>query len=268
MISGIIKEDYCEYVLYFICYLSDEFKQKIHERLTAICYGESLSESSSMIYSYRETVKEFLRRYKTNNNASEDRKKGLIGELLVHVILDDEERFTTTSPYFNMEERSFRKGYDIILFEGATNEIWIAEVKSGEKKNTQKNASSGVVGLINTAKNDLKKRLNESNSSLWMNAINAAKVAMSDSNCQKDAVRELLEKYADGSVENTNSSKTFNVVLAGILFHPMTEYMEEQIVKQKYDKIIKEALFNKVLVIAIQEETFEDVYNFLESEVK
>lgn len=36
------------------------------------------------------TVKEFIKRYKTNNDASEERKNGMIGELLVHVILDVE----------------------------------------------------------------------------------------------------------------------------------------------------------------------------------
>lgn len=36
-------------------------------------------------------------------------EKGMIGELLVHVILEIEGRFTVASPFFNMEERSFKK---------------------------------------------------------------------------------------------------------------------------------------------------------------
>lgn len=78
-----------------------------------------------------------------------------------------EGRFTTASPFFNMEERSFKKGYDVALFETATNELWIAEVKSGAIQKGQKNVSSAAVGLINTAKNDLKTRLNDSNTSLF-----------------------------------------------------------------------------------------------------
>ncbi len=65
--------------------------------------------AKSKIYSYK-VMKEFVKRYKTNNDASEDRKKGMIGELLVHVVLEIEGRFTTASPFFNMEERSFKKG--------------------------------------------------------------------------------------------------------------------------------------------------------------
>ena len=51
-----------------------------------------------------------------------------------------------------------------------------------------------------------------------------------------------------------------------MLFHPMHERMEALKVGQKHKKIVEEKLFQKVYVIAIQKETFEKVYNFLESE--
>ncbi len=77
--------------------------------MVAVCHGADQAQSSLKIYSYRETVKEFVKRYKTNKDASEDRKKGMIGELLVHIILELEGRFLTASPFFNMEERSFKR---------------------------------------------------------------------------------------------------------------------------------------------------------------
>ena len=46
----------------------------------------------------------------------------------------------------------------------------------------------------------------------------------------------------------------------------MHERMEALKVGQKHKKIVEEKLFQKVYVIAIQKETFEKVYNFLESE--
>ena len=261
LIRGVIKEDYSDYIIYFIEALSDELKQEIRNRLVAVCHGADQAQSSLKIYSYKETVKEFVKRYKTNKDASEDRKKGMIGELLVHVVLEIEGRFTTASPFFNMEERSFKKGYDVALFETTTNELWIAEVKSG-----QKNASSAAVGLINTSKNDLKTRLNDSNRGLWLNALNAAKVSMSASNHQKDAVVKLLGQCADDAVDGNNSSDSFNVVLVATLFHPMSEHIEAVKVGQKHTKVIKEGLFRKVFIMAIQKETFDAVYDFLESE--
>lgn len=268
LIAGVTKEDHTDYVLYYIENLSDEFKQEIRDRLVAVCHGADQARSKRKIYSYRATIKEFVKRYKTNKNASVDRKKGMIGELLVHVILEMEEEFVIASPFFNMEERSFKKGYDIALFEKSTQELWISEVKSGTKQQGQKNASSAILGLINTAKNDLKVRLNEENSSLWLNAIHAATISMSSCSHQKDAVVKLLEQCADDSIDGNNSSDMFNVVLAGALFHPMNEKMENEKVKQKHAKIVKDSLFKKVLVIAIQKGTFEAVYDFLESEAK
>lgn len=268
LIPGVEKEDYTDYVLYFIKSFSDELKQEIRSRLVEVCFGGDQAKSESKIYSYKATVKEFVRRYKSSEDASEDRKKGMIGELLVHIVLEIEGRFNTASPFFNMEERSFKKGFDISLYEEATQDLWIAEVKSGKKQKNQSNASSAIVGLINTAKNDLKKRLNGQNSNLWLNAINAARVSMSSGTHQKDAVIKLLEKYADDMVDGNSKSETFNVVLAATLFHPLYDSMNADNIRKKYIKVINEKLFKKVFVMAIQKETFEKVYDFLENEAE
>ena len=89
-----------EYVIYFIEDLSTELKQEIRNRLVAVCHGADQAQSLLKIYSYKETVKEFVKRYKTNKDASEDRKKGMIGELLVHVVLELEGRFALVSASF------------------------------------------------------------------------------------------------------------------------------------------------------------------------
>lgn len=123
-----------------------------------------------------------------------------------------------------------------------------------------------MVGLINTAKNDLKKRLADPNTTLWLNALNAARVSMSNSNHQKDAVLKLLEQCADNVVDGVNTSNTFNVVLSSTLFHPLTERVQATKVEQKYTKVTAENLFRKVFIVAVQKGTFEAVYAFLESE--
>ena len=83
------------------------------------------------------------------------------------------------------------------------------------------------------------------------------------------AATELIHNASlihDDAIDENVSSNSFNVVLAATLFHPMTERMTALKVGQKYSSIIKENLFKKVLVIAIQKGTFEAVYDFLESE--
>lgn len=268
LIKGITKIDGSDFSIYYIETISDELKQEIRSRLVAICHGMEQVDSKSKIYSYKATVKEFIKRYKANQDNSEDRKKGMIGELLVHILLEIEGRFITSSPYFNMEERSFRKGYDVVLFEENTNLLWIAEVKSGQIQKKQKRSSTAAVSLINTAKNDLNTRLNEENQSLWLNALAAARSALSSKGTQKNAVIKLLEKCASDSVDEIHSSKDHNVILAGVLFHPITEKIEENKIKQKQSKIVEENIFKKTIVMAIQKSTFEAVFDFLEGEAK
>ena len=78
LISGITKEDFSDYIIYFIEDLSDELKQEIRNRLVAVCHGADQAQSLLKVYFYRETVKEFVKRYKTNKDASEDRKKCIV----------------------------------------------------------------------------------------------------------------------------------------------------------------------------------------------
>ena len=266
LIQGITKLDRTDYVLYYIDYISEEFKREIRSRLVAICHGADNAQSTSLIYSYKETVKEFLNRYNVDDTTGR-RNKGLVGELLIHTIIDYEGRFIAASPFFNMEERSFKKGYDIALFEPNDRELWIAEVKSGEKQQKQKNSSSAIVGLINTAKTDLKERLNDKDTHLWLNALNAAKVAMVNNTSQRDAVLGLLEQCADREVAGQANSTDYNVILSASLFHPIAEKMGEKEVGRKLASVRRENLFNKIIIIAVQKSTYKAVYDFLKSEV-
>ena len=75
LLPGVTKEDYSDYVLYYIDGLSEELKQEIRSRLVAVCHGADQTKSSSKIYSYKETIKEFIKRYQSTKNASEERKK-------------------------------------------------------------------------------------------------------------------------------------------------------------------------------------------------
>ena len=266
IMPGILKEELSDCVVYFIEELSEEFQNEIRKRLVSVCHGVDQAVSDRKIYSYKATLKEFIQRYKNADVLYKNREKGMIGELLVHILLEMDGRFTVASPFFNLEERSFKKGFDVALFDEKSGELWITEVKSGTKQKSQKNASSAIVGLINTAKNDLNRRLNEENTSLWLNAIHAAESAMSNVGSQKEAVKNLLEQCADNAYEQEQTSTEFNVVLAGALFHPMSELMEINKIKAKHSKIENEKIFQNVLVLAIQKNTFEAVYSFLESE--
>lgn len=267
LIEGIRKIDHSDYVIYIIENMTDELKNEIRDRLSYICHGVDQSKSNFKIYSYRETVKKFVDRCKSEeNNLVESRVVGMIGELLVHIILEIDGRFITASPLFNMEEDSLKKGYDVILFDSNGQEIWVTETKSGQKQKKQKTASESAVALINKAKNDLNKRLNNYNTTLWLNALNSVRVYMSNSDNQKDVVIGLLGQLSEDVVDNKFSSTQFNVVLSGVLFNPLTDLIEEEKIKDTYTSIHDAGIFKKECIIAIQKGTYQAVYNFLLSE--
>ena len=136
-----------EYQIYYIESITDELKREIRKRLVRICHGPVGENSPFLIHSYHATIKEFFSRYDTIGTTAEaqNRKKGMIGELLVHVILEIEGNFSVVSPFFNMEERSFKKGFDVCLYDSNLQNLWITEVKSGEKQANQKTSSTAAV---------------------------------------------------------------------------------------------------------------------------
>ena len=254
------------YNMYFIEQLTDELKQELRSRLVAICHGADAVSSSSLLFTYKTTVRSFLNRYQSEENKSEERKKGMIGELLVHTLIEIDGKYTVASPFFNMEENSFKKGYDIALFEPSSSELWITEVKSGEKQKSQATPTKTITDLVNKAKNDLKDRLSSSTTTLWYNAINAAKVSMSNNNSQKQAVITLLEQCGDNAVLNQSSSTDYNVILAGVAFHPISEKADDTAIEKQAKRISNKHLFRKMLVFAIQKSTYSAIADFLKSE--
>lgn len=264
-ISGIECIKRSKYSIFYIFSLSGEMKDIIRDKLSTICYGAANAVTGRPMYCYTKTLKEFIKRY---NKKTEDQKKGMIGELLMHILLlEFLQEYQIDSPFFNMEERNVKKGFDVVLNKKGTVDLWLVEVKSGNLL-AKKNSSQTVVSLINKAEKDLNDRLNdnEDSLSLWLNAINGAKVAIDESRNERDAIISILQDCGDAVVEKTMKSQNINVILAGTLFSSLTDKIIEDNVSDKYNRVNKDQIFKDVFLVAIQKETYVAIYDFLESE--
>lgn len=269
LIKGISKETQGNCTLYHITSLTDEIKEELRRFLVAICYGEEKASWDIDAYSYQNTLESVLLRCSQQGKTPpEDRIKGMVGELLAHLLFRIEGEFHIASAFFNLEEKSFKKGFDIILLDTTNNTIWITEIKSGEKHVDAKNVSDAIKDLINEAKLDLKKRLNNDNIVLWDNAINAARNAMIDSTDEKKAVVDILKGYINKAAKKEIRSSQENVILLGNLFHPLSELSSIDILKEKHTEICDKKLFGNTIIIATQQETYNNIYNFLKSEAQ
>lgn len=240
---------------------SDELKQEIRKNLSSICHGPDAVQSEAVFSTYRRTLKEFIKRY---NTKTEKIKKGMIGELLTHILLfkvhPDLER---ASPFFNMEEGSVKKGFDLVVFNRKLEQIWITEVKSGNAG--EKNANSFNNNLLNIAKNDLNTRLQDNETNLWHNAINGVKIALSKGKI-KDQINQILEEcYLEAADEEQNGLNK-NVILISVIYKATKDPISLDVVRARGLKIIEEKLFKDVLIFSIQKETYQSVAAFLENE--
>lgn len=253
---------------YALCHINDfsyDLQKIIRERLSSICFGMSDGESGKKLYSYQSTIKEFLNRY---DSKPPNIKKGLIGELITHILISEFfPEYAIVSPFFNLEERSIKKGFDVVLTSIRDNELWITEVKSGEL-HKGKTSDETMDDLVSYARVDLISRLNGENKSLWLNAIHDAKIALDRHNDLKDVVVDILENIGDKSVDGLVNSKELNVFLTGTLFAPLTDLCCESRVKQKHKIIFSENIFKGLFVLSVQKETYKKVYAFLKKEAQ
>lgn len=110
--------------------VSDEFQTHLRERLAAYCYGATVAGEDSEFYSFDRTMEEFLERFEPKPRAT---KIGMAGELLTHILMPViYPDLSVASVYFNKEERSIKKGFDLTFFDPTGASVWYGEVKSGE----------------------------------------------------------------------------------------------------------------------------------------
>lgn len=263
IIQGVSVQKTDDYSVFWVSELSEDLKIAIRSRLAAVCNGVANVEGGSEMYCYKNTLKEFLKRY---SSKSDNQKKGILGELLLHILFSvffDE--YNVNSPFFNMEERSVKKGFDVVLNKKGTSDIWIAESKAGELR-ANKNTTQTAVALINSAQNDLYERLNGDSFSLWQNAIYGARSAISEKRDDRAAVIKILQNHGAAASNEEMSSDAINVILVGTVFNNLSDQIDATQIGEKHSQIKGLSKFNDVYLIAIQKSTYTKIYDFLVEE--
>ncbi|HHQ6552129.1 TPA: hypothetical protein ACSTJZ_001997 [Serratia fonticola] len=253
---------------YGLCHISnfsDELKQALKNHLTRICHGETHSTSGYAMYRYKPTVEAFLERYEKKPVKTQ---KGMIGEFLSHVIINELfDDFEIASPFFNLEEKSIKKGFDLLLYSTLDHKLWITEVKSGGlRKGKNENDTTQI--LLNTAYNDLKIRLNENEMNHWSNAMNAASVAVSQHRNYKDVILDLLASEGEKTFEKKSTSTDNHVFFISNLFHDINFKTIEKTVMNFHKSMVEKAEFADVFCFSIQKSTLSKVVDFLIEESK
>ncbi|WP_346859562.1 Hachiman antiphage defense system protein HamA [uncultured Draconibacterium sp.] len=259
-INGVRILENTKYSIFYIETFSSEFKQIIRTQLQGIWSGFAEADSLPEFYSYKNTLTWFLERYEPK---SENTRKGMIGELLSHVLLNHQDNnLTSLSILKNKEEKSIKKGFDIIYCHIDDNKLWYSEAKSGRSEDGTSNSTDYNIILLNRAKSSIEALIDERRNSLWESALYDVSAMINENNGRLN-FRQLLSN--DSPSLNSNQKK--NVILISILYHNLSDNIEENSVIEFLEKTILEDIFEDVIIISIQKNTFEVVANFLRDEL-
>lgn len=161
--------------------LSDELKCFIDDNIHQICLGEP-GDLSCVKLDLRDRI----------NGWNDDNKKiGSIAEFFVHLYLKHE-GYQQECLFFNLEERSLKKGFDGVYSIGE--QLWFVESKSGFI------STSGVThaSKIREAYNDVKTKITTGvSNNPWLNAYNHARVVKT-----KKKLRDTLKQISDDFINH------------------------------------------------------------------
>lgn len=253
-----IKKSNC--TLYVIDNFSEEFKQIIRSQLQGIWSGFAEADSLPEFYSYKYTLQSFIERYDPKDNNT---KKGMIGELLAHLLLNHtENNFTSLSILKNKEEKSIKKGFDIIYCEVDCDKLWYSEVKSGKSESGKENSNTYNDILLNRAKKGINDMILKERNSLWESALIDVDLMIKESKGKLN-LKQILSK--DSPSLKRDQKK--NVILISSLYHNIVDCINEDNIVSFYDNTVLEDLFQEIKIISIQKNAFETVANFLRNEI-
>jgi hypothetical protein len=262
-IKGIILQKDKKYAVCHIEELSEELKDLIRKNLTIICHGSCAEDyKDDVLFSYQSTLSDFLERY---NKKTEDTKKGMVGEFLAHILLPIIfEDYEIASAFFNLEEKSIKKGFDMVMYKVKDSSTWITEVKSGNLHKNQDHDGT-ISDLLDTARSDLSTRLSAGEKTYWYNAIHHVRSYLNDEKDYKKALMRVLVDKGNAAAINESESKKHSVILVSNLFEPLGTKISST-PAEKFLKKIEGKYFLDVLVFCVQKETYSRIMDFFELE--
>jgi hypothetical protein len=239
--------------------LTDDLKSYIRDHLSHLCYGANFVDGSPDYYSFSRTVGEFLERFDKKPDTT---KVGMIGELLTHLLAPEiYPDLDTVSLFFNKEERSIKKGFDLTFYSDDETGVWYAEVKSGHVQSGH--PADKVIQLLRTAASDLRDKLAApTRRSLW----DAAQIdALAVLGAESSNVRQVLQQDEQAAVGGAAWNRLG--VLVAAVFHPISiAAIEHADLLLRLGTDSFDPSFDGLRLMAIQKSTLDKVVEFLREE--
>lgn len=226
----------------------EDIETTIKENLIGLCWGTENEE----YYNINDVIDEFLERFERK---SKEQKYGYIGEFLYYLyILQNVEIIKPVSVFFNQEERGFKKGFDLLAFDGF--EFWYSEVKSGNRDD--KDIDDYNIERLSTAYSDIKTKLayKNRNKNYWDTAkSNICKIKLSDERDERKEIMQIL-------TEDRNREELNNAIIVSVIFDDSNLPLNLEKIQKKYDNLKKQK--ENICIVCIRKKTVEKVIEILQ----
>jgi hypothetical protein len=249
--------------------ISEAFALNLRSRLTEFCYGASKvsaavadeieeNDPDNAYYSFNQTIREFLLRY---DPKPDETKIGMAGELLVHALMPHMyPHLTTSAVFFNKEERSIKKGFDVTYYEATNDSVWYGEAKSG-KVRSDKTATQKASSLLGKAASDVAEKLTtDTQESRWESALTDAMLTLQDPQGRKAS--SLLRSDAKAIRAQNKFDK--RVVLTATVFHALDHcQVDAPAMAAKAARIRRKKDFTDMICVIFQQHEVETLVSHL-----
>ena len=226
----------------------EDIETTIRENLIGLCWGTENEE----FYDINDVIDEFMERFERK---SDEQKYGYIGEFLYYLyVLQNVEIIKPISLFFNQEERGFKKGFDLLCFDG--NEFWYSEVKSGNRGN--KDIDDYNMERLSTAYRDIKDKLayKNRNTNYWDTAkSNICKMRLSNSIDERKEIMKIL-------TEDRNREELNNAIIVSVIFDDSDKILDIEKIEEKYNDLKKYK--ENISIVCIRKKTVEKVIEILQ----
>lgn len=231
-------------VLEIICNDTNEtLKENLKKLLIQICYGKEKIE----IMTFEETIKELNIRI---SNKTDEQRAGMIGELLFHIkSYECFKGYSHISVYMNKEERSVKKGFDILLFDGEN--VWYSEVKSRENA-SEEDITSAHSKKVKEAINDIIGKFNSNNNNYWLTA---------KSNIVNIKSKKLEKQIADILTRDIDKNVQKNAIAVSAVFKENFEEINKNDIELLLEE--RKGEFNILSAVCMSHEDYKKVINIL-----
>lgn len=225
----------------------EELKELIDKYFFPICETDADLELKYI----KKRLSDFL---KSKRNS--DTETGAIAEFFIHLILNHygfKQEFT----FFNLEERSIKKGFD--GYYSFNEEQWIMESKSGDITSKGISYSS----KINEAYKDLSDKISgKVKNNPWQNAYSHAKVVESNGTII-NKIKKLKNDYIKKTFYNIDQ---FNIIPCSTIFTiDISQHNSKDDIMNKIKEVIPKFDYTKIKAVCVTNNTKNKFIEYIDN---